>query len=116
MRMMRQLSVLGIRLTYVNLSINDAPMPEEDAEEDAKGLKQADYAKCLGTIFVLLSGLEKDDGDGVVEDGLSEDECVQLWFHLVCVEDGKNGDGVGGRQSSANRHGLDEVDLEAIER
>jgi hypothetical protein len=27
MRMMRQLSVLGIRLTYVNLSINDAPMP-----------------------------------------------------------------------------------------
>jgi hypothetical protein len=27
MRMIRQLSVLGIRLTYVNLSISDAPIP-----------------------------------------------------------------------------------------
>lgn len=89
--------------------------PEEDAKEDAKGFEETDDAEFLGAVLVLLGSLEQDDGDGIVQNGLAKDEGVQLWFDLVGVEDGENGDWVGSREGSANRHGLDEVDLEAIE-
>jgi hypothetical protein len=62
-----------------------------------------------------LSGLEQDDSHGVVEDGLSEDECVEFWLYFVGVKDGKNGDWVGRGERRANRHGFNEIDLEAIE-
>ena len=60
--------------------------------------------------------LEQDNGHGVVQNGFSKDQSIELWLHFVCVKDGKNGNWVGGGEGSADRHGLDEVDLEAIER
>lgn len=63
-----------------------------------------------------MGRLEQDNGDGIVENGLAKDERVQLGLYLVRVEDGQNGDWVRGRQRGAHRHGLDKVNLEAIER
>jgi hypothetical protein len=62
-----------------------------------------------------LSSLEQDNSHSVVENRLSKDEGVELWLYLVSVENGKDGDGVGGGERRADRHGFNEIDLEAIE-
>lgn len=69
---------------------------EEDAKENAKSLKQARDAQCLSAVLVLLRGLEKDDGNGVVEDRLAEDKGVQLRLDFVRVKDGENRNRIGG--------------------
>ena len=74
----------------------DEKASKEDAKEDSHSFKQAQDTKCLCSIFVLLGGFEQDDGDGIIQDGFSENEGVQLRFDLVRVEDGEDGDGVGG--------------------
>lgn len=89
--------------------------PKEHTKEDADSLKQTQYTQTHSRILVFLSRLEQDDGDGVVEDGLAEDDGVKLGLDLVGVEDGEDGDGVGGGEGSADGEGFDEGDLEAVE-
>ena len=67
----------------------------EDQEEDADALEQAADGGLAGAME-LLGGLEHDDGDGVVEDALAKDDGVELGIDLVGVEDGQDGDRVGG--------------------
>jgi hypothetical protein len=95
---------------------SDEQASKEDAEEDTNSFEQAEYTERLGAILVLLCGLEQDNGNGIVQDGLAKDDGVEFRLDFVGVEDGKDGDGVCGGEGSAYRHGLDEVDLEAVQR
>jgi hypothetical protein len=62
-----------------------------------------------------LRSFEQHNSDSIVQDRLSEDDGVEFRLYLVRIEDGKNCDRISSRQRSADRHGFDEVDLEAIE-
>jgi hypothetical protein len=63
-----------------------------------------------------LCCFKQHNSDGIVEDRLSEDDGVEFGFYLVRIKNGKNGNGISGREGGAHRHGFDEIDLEAIER
>jgi hypothetical protein len=71
---------------------------KEDEQENTNTLKQTQDSEMTlgGALPVLLSSLEQDNGNGVVEDRLSEDDGIELWVDFVGVEDGKDGDGIGG--------------------
>lgn len=77
----------------------DQEAGEENQQEDANSLEEADNAEIAGraAIFVPLGGFEQNNGDCVIEDGFAKDDSVQLGFHLVKIEDGEDGDRVGGR-------------------
>jgi hypothetical protein len=64
-----------------------------------------------GALSVLLSSLEQDNSNSVVEDRLSEDDGIELWVDFISVEDGKDGDRIGGGESCADRDGLDKGDV-----
>lgn len=72
---------------------------KEHKQENANTFEKTQHGQLAGdgTLAVFLCGLKKNDGDGVIEDGLAEDDGVELRVDLVGGEDGENGDGVGGR-------------------
>ncbi len=81
---------------------------KKDQQEDASTFKEAEYSVAGSlALFVSLRRLENDNGDGVVEDRLAKDDGVKLGVDLVRVENGENGDGIGGRQGRSDRDGVD---------
>jgi hypothetical protein len=86
---------------------------EEDEQKDADTLEQTQDGQMTfgGALSVFLSSLEQDNSDGVVEDGLSKDDSVELRVNLISVEDGKDGDGIGSGESCADGDGLDKGDV-----
>ena len=91
---------------------------KEDKQEDTDTLKETqDGQMTLGsTLPVLLSSLEENNGNSVIEDRLSEDDGVELWVNFVGVEDGKDCDGIGSGERCADRDGLDKGDVQTLER
>ena len=91
---------------------------KEDPQKDTDTLEETQDGQLFlrHTRFVFLRRLEKYDGDGVVEDGFAEDDGVEFGVDFVGVEDGEDGDGVGGGKGCADGHGFDEGDVEAFER
>lgn len=73
---------------------------EEVEQEDANTLKQTQQCQTSSFFsrFVFLRRLKQDNGDGVVEDTLAEDDGVEFGIDLVRVEDGEDRDGIRGRQ------------------
>lgn len=86
---------------------------EEDEQKDAGTLEEADKAEIAGfALVILLRRLEDDDGNGIVQDRLSKDDGIQLGVDLVGVEDGQDGDGIGGGQCCANGNGVNEANVQ----
>ena len=52
--------------------------------------------------------LVHDDTDRVVQQTLAQDNGVQLWVHLVLIENGEDGHWVRGRKRRAKRQTLAE--------
>jgi hypothetical protein len=90
---------------------------EEDEQENPNSLKQADDVQISrrSSFPVSLGGLKQDDGDGVVENGLAEDDGVEFRLDFVEIEDGEDGDWVCGRERGTDRDGFDPGDLQAVE-
>jgi hypothetical protein len=86
---------------------------EEDQQENTDTLEQTQDGQMTlgGALSVFLSSLEQDNGDGVVEDGFSKDDGVELRVDFISVEDGKDGDGVGSGESCADRNCFDKGDV-----
>ena len=49
---------------------------EEDAHKDTYGFKEATDAEVFGAVFVFLGCLKDDNGDGIVENRLAEDQSI----------------------------------------
>ena len=103
--------------SYTNDQTNDQTA-KEDEQEDTDTLKQTQDGQmaCGSAGFVFLGRLEEDNGNGIVQDGLSKDDGVKLGVYFVRVEYGEDGDGVRGGQSGADRHGLDKGNVQTFER
>jgi len=103
--------------SYTNDQTNDQTA-KEDEQEDTDTLEQTQYGQMTSGSagFVFLGRLEEDNGNGVVQDGFAKDDGVKLGVYSVRVEYSEDGDGVGGGQSGADRHGLDKGDVQAFER
>lgn len=90
---------------------------KEDEQENADTLKEVD--KPVGLLrlgFVLLSSLEDDNGDGIIEDGFAKNDRVQFRVDFVGVEDGQDSDRVGSRERRADRNGVNERHIEPPQR
>lgn len=99
----------------------------EDQQEDAKALEELDRGQGSGhdcaAIFLIhrhgrlvaLRRLEEDNGDCVVEDRFTKNDRVEVRIDLVGVEDGQDGDGIGGRQGRADRNCLDKGEVHGLE-
>lgn len=91
----------------------DEQASEEDEQEDAGTLEEAEEAVATGLALVVLLGrLEDDNGNGVVEDGLAEDDGVELGVNLVRVEDGEDGDGIGSGEGGPDGYCVDKGHVE----
>ena len=66
----------------------------------------------MSTIVVALRSLENDNGNGVVEDGFTKNNGVQLRVDLVRVENGENRYGIRGGESCADGDGVDKGQVE----
>jgi hypothetical protein len=87
---------------------SDHQTAKEDQQEDTGTLEEADDTVVTRlALVVLLSGLEDDNGNGVVEDGFAKDDGVELGIDLVCIEDGEDCNWIGGRQGGADGNGID---------
>ncbi|CAG1962256.1 unnamed protein product [Fusarium graminearum] len=76
---------------------------EEDQQEDTCTFKETDDAEASSlALFVLLRSFENDNGNGIVQDGFSKDDGVQLGIDLVSVENSQNSNRVGSRESCAD--------------
>lgn len=82
-------------------------------QEDASAVEQTRQVNVLAV--ELRQRLVHDDRDRIVEDALAKDDRVELGVDLGRVEDGQDGDGVGGRQRRAKDEALEEGKLEAFE-
>lgn len=60
-------------------------------------------APALTAAAETATRLVQDDRDGVVEDGLAEDERVEVAVSAETAEDGEDGDGVGCRDHRAKQ-------------
>jgi hypothetical protein len=69
---------------------------EENAQESANAFEEAENADGCFFGLVGLCSFEKHDSNGIVEDGLAEDDCVKLRIDLVGVENSEDGDGISG--------------------
>jgi hypothetical protein len=76
---------------------SDNQTTKEDQQKNADAFEQAEEGQWPGMcgLFVFLCSLEKNNGNSIIQDGFSEDDCVQLWVDFVGIENGKNGDGIG---------------------
>lgn len=95
---------------------SDEYTTEEDKQEHPNGLEQA-YDSQLARISsrpVPLCGLEQDDRNRVVQNRLPEDYGVQLWVHLICVENGQDCNRVGSAERCAYTEGFDEADIQTF--
>lgn len=59
--------------------------------------------------------LVHDDTDGVVQQALSEDDRVQLGVNFVLIEDGEDGDRVGGGQRRTEDEAFYEGDFQLFQ-
>lgn len=64
---------------------------------------------------LTLDALVKDDGDSIVQEGLSKDDRVELGVDLIGVEDGKDRHGVGRREGGTEDKALEKRQLETLE-
>jgi hypothetical protein len=51
----------------------------------------------MATLFILLSSLKQDDCNSIVQDGLAKNNGIKFRVNFVGVEDGKDGNWIGGR-------------------
>lgn len=89
---------------------------KEHKQEDPNTFKEAEggqLARILA-ILVFLRRLKQHDGDCIVQDGFSEDDSIQFRIDFVGIEDGEDGDRVGGAEGCADGHGFDEVYAYAV--
>ena len=91
---------------------------KEDEEEDADGFDDGQTRQLTrrSSFPVLLRRLEQHDRDGIVENRLAEYDRVKLRVDFIGVEDGEDGDGVGGGECRADGQCVDEVDVQTFER
>lgn len=86
---------------------------KENQQEDTSGFKEAeDTSALVSGIVVALRSLENDNGNGVVENGFTENNGVQLRVDLVGVENGENRYGIRGGESCADGDGVDKGQVE----
>lgn len=91
----------------------DNQTTEEDKQEDAGGLKEAENAVAGRLpLFVLLGGFENNNGNSIVEDRFTEDDGIELRVDFVSVEDGEDCDGIGSRECSPDGNGIDEAEIQ----
>lgn len=69
----------------------------------------------MPVVLVLLGGLKKDDGNGVIQNGLAENDRVQLRVDLVGIENGQYRHRVCCGQRRPHHHGIYKVDVDGIE-
>lgn len=90
---------------------------KEDEEKKPAAFKQREDGQLLVRVafFVLLSRLEKHDGDGIVQYRLAKNNGVEFRVDLVGIENGQDRDWICRRQCSAHRDGFDKVDAHSIQ-
>lgn len=87
---------------------------EEHTQEGSSALNQTEDFDIRAGLFIFLGGFEKDDCNSIVQYSFAEDHRVQFRIHFVCIENGQDGDGIRGRESGSDGHGVNEVDIDAI--
>lgn len=95
----------------------DYQAAKEDEQEDPNSLEQRENVEISlrATNFVPLRCLKQDNSNGIIQDRLSEDYCVQLRLNFVDVEDGQDRDGICRRERSTDRDSLNETDGQAVQ-
>ncbi len=76
----------------------DDKRAKEDEEEDADGFDDGQTCQLTrrSSFSVFLRCLEQHNRDGIVEYRLAEDDRVKFRVDFIRIEDGENGDWVGG--------------------
>ena len=92
---------------------SDEQTPEEDDQKDAHTLEETKQAVAAGfATLILLRRLKDNNGNGVVQDGLAEDDGVELGVDLVGIKDGEDGYGIGGRKCGTDGDGVNKGHVE----
>ena len=71
-------------------------------------------ATAADVLLEVFERLHEADRHGVIEDALAEHEGVQVHVHVEIVEDGEDGDGVGGRDEGPEVEVVDEGDVTEV--
>lgn len=95
----------------------DEHTAKENQQEEPASLKEVQEGQRPRlTLGIFLRRLKQDNRNGIIQDGLAKNHGIELRLDLVEVENGQDGDGVCCGEGSAHGDGLDEGDVQPVQR